>query len=65
MSSTQKGYPLIHMKQPANVSELQRFLDMVNQLDKFSPNIAELSENYLVPKLFGLGVLVKQKPLTS
>ena len=33
------------MKQrPANVSELRRFLGMVNQLGKFSPNIAELSQ---------------------
>ena len=32
------------MKQPANVSELRHFLGMVNQLGKFSPNIAELSQ---------------------
>ena len=32
------------MKQPANVSELRRFLGMVNQLDKFSPNIAGFSQ---------------------
>lgn len=30
------------MKKPLNVSELQRFMGIVNQLGKFSPNIAEL-----------------------
>ena len=30
------------METPKSVSELCRFLGMVNQLDKFSPNIAEL-----------------------
>ena len=32
------------MKTPKSVSELCRFLGMVNQLGKFSPNIAELSK---------------------
>ena len=29
------------MKEPSNVSELRRFMGMVNQLGKFSPNIAK------------------------
>ena len=33
-----------NMKQPSNVSELRRFLGMVNQLGKFSPNIADLTK---------------------
>ena len=33
-----------NMKQPSNVSELCRFLGMVNQLGKFSPNIADLTK---------------------
>ena len=33
-----------NMKQPSNISELRRFLGMVNQLGKFSPNIAELTK---------------------
>ena len=32
------------METPKSVSELHRFLGMVNQLGKFSPNIAELSK---------------------
>ena len=32
------------METPKSVSELRRFLGMVNQLGKFSPNIAELSK---------------------
>ena len=32
------------METPKSVSELCRFLEMVNQLGKFSPNIAELSK---------------------
>ena len=32
------------METPKSVSELHRFLGMVNQLSKFSPNIAELSK---------------------
>ena len=32
------------METPKSISELRRFLGMVNQLGKFSPNIAELSE---------------------
>ena len=34
------------METPKSVSELRRFLGMVNQLGKFSPNIAELSKQF-------------------
>ena len=40
----QKTAAVKNMKQPSNVSELRRFLGMVNQLGKFSPYIAELSQ---------------------
>ena len=40
----QKTIAVKNMKQPSNVSELRRFLGMVNQLGKFSPNIAEFTK---------------------
>ena len=39
----QKTIAVKNMKQPSNNSELHRFLGMVNQLGKFSPNIAEFT----------------------
>ena len=32
------------MQLPMNITELRRFLDMANQLGKFSPRLAELSQ---------------------
>ena len=32
------------MKVPSSVSDLQRFLDVANQLGKFSPRLAEISQ---------------------
>ena len=32
------------MKSPENISELRRFLGMVNQLDKFTPNLATITQ---------------------
>ena len=32
------------LEYPTNVSEIQRFMGMVNQLGKYSPNIAEISQ---------------------
>ena len=32
------------MKVPTNVSELRRFMGMVNQLAKFTPNLSELTQ---------------------
>ena len=32
------------MKTPTNTTELRRFLDMINQMGKFTPGIAELSK---------------------
>ena len=40
----QKTIAAKNMKQPLNVSELCRFLGMVNQLGKFSPNIGEFTK---------------------
>ena len=56
------------MKQPSNVLELHRFLSMVNQLGKLSPNIADLplrellsSKNFWIWGLVKLMLLTKSK----
>ena len=38
-----KHQPLLKMEPPTNISELRRFMRMVNQLGKFSPNLADLT----------------------
>ena len=40
----EKVAAITQMKQPANVSELRRFMGMTNQQGKFSPRIAELTQ---------------------
>lgn len=40
----EKTQAIGEMGQPNNVSNLQRFMGMVNQLGKFSPNIADLTQ---------------------
>ena len=40
----EKVKSVIDMKAPTNVSELCRFMWMVNQLAKFTPNLAELTQ---------------------
>ena len=40
----EKVAAITQMKQPANVPELHRFMGMTNQLGKFSPRIAELTQ---------------------
>ena len=35
---------IVKMKTPSNITELRRLLGMVNQLGKFSPNIAKITE---------------------
>ena len=60
-----------NMKQPSNVSELRRFLGMVNQLGKFSPNIACRTHKAIEKSIecqkqpVGCGDLVKLMPLTK
>ena len=39
-----KTSAIIDMSPPTNVSELRRFMGMVNQLGKFSPNLTDLSQ---------------------
>ena len=39
-----KTSAISEMKPPNNVSELRRFMGMVNQLGKFSPNLADLTQ---------------------
>jgi hypothetical protein len=34
---------IVEMKRPDNISGIRRFLGMVNQLNKFSPKITELT----------------------
>ena len=38
-----KTTAVLQMKPPKNIAELRRFMGMVNQLGKFSPNLAELT----------------------
>ena len=40
----QKTAAILEMERPQNISELRRFMGMANQLGKFSPNLAELSQ---------------------
>ena len=40
----EKTAAIREMKAPSTVSELRRFMGMVNQLGKFSPNLAELTQ---------------------
>lgn len=40
----QKTRAVVAMEKPTNRTELRRFMGMVNQLNKFTPNIAELSQ---------------------
>ena len=35
---------ILKMKRPESITELRRFMGMVNQLGKFSPNLAEISQ---------------------
>ena len=39
-----KTTAVLQMKPPQNIAELRRIMGMVNQLGKFSPNLAELSQ---------------------
>ena len=39
-----KTSAILRMKAPSNVTELRRFLGMVNQLGKFSPHVSELTQ---------------------
>ena len=40
----EKTAAVIEMEAPTNVSELCRFMGMANQLGKFSPNLADLTQ---------------------
>ena len=39
-----KTKTILQMKPPTNITELRRFMGMVNQLGKFSPNVAQISQ---------------------
>ena len=40
----EKSTAIYNMKSPQSVSDLQRFMDLVNQLGKFSSRIAEVRQ---------------------
>lgn len=40
----QKTAAILAMTSPSSVTELRRFMEMVNQMTKFSPNIAQISK---------------------
>ena len=41
-----KAQAIIQMSPPTNTTELRRFLGMANQLGKFTPNLAQLSDTF-------------------
>ena len=43
-SDPKKTAAIQEMPQPSSITELRRFMGMVNQMSKFSPNIAHLSK---------------------
>ena len=43
-ADAEKTSAVANMKTPSTITELRRFVGMVNQLGKFSPNIADLSQ---------------------
>ena len=51
------------MKSPENISELRRFLGMVNQLGKFTPNLATITQLLceLLSKINGWGWTATQE----
>ena len=57
----QKTEAISNMKPPKNVTELRRFLGMVNQLGKISPQLAELTnpENFK-KKPLEMGVITER-----
>jgi len=44
MADPRKTAAISAMKAPSSVTELRRFMGMVNQMSKFSPNIAQISK---------------------
>ena len=63
-----KTAAITQMDPPKSVTELHRFLGMINQLGKFTPNIAELSHplrKLLSAKKHGYGDQHKQMPSLS
>ena len=45
-----KTQAVMDMERPKNIAELRRFMGMANQLGKFSPKLAELSQSSHTPK---------------
>lgn len=56
------------MKEPADVSELRRFLGMANKLAKFTPSMAETTKplcDLLSRRMHGSGETVSNRPSTK
>ena len=54
------------LSSPSNITELRRFLGMANQMGKFSPNLAQVTQplrELLIKTALGNGVVLKKKPL--
>ena len=54
------------MKPPSFITELRRFMGMVNQMSKFSSNIVQISKplcDLLSTRILGHGLLPKKNPL--
>ena len=63
-----KTMAILQMKSPCNITEMRRFMGMANQLGKFSPNLAELSQplkELLSPKHSWLWTPRHQEAFTS
>ena len=56
------------MKQPKNIADVRRYLGMINQLSKFSPDLSPKTKplqyvTYYPQKTSGYGDQVNNKPL--
>ena len=51
------------LSSPSNITELRRFLGMANQMGKFSPNLAQVTQplrELLIKTALGNGVVLKK-----
>ena len=52
----EKVCAITELPPPTNIPELRRVMGMINQLGKFLPNRAEVTQHYSVPRIPGYGV---------
>ncbi len=60
-ADSEKTTAIENMETPKSVTDLQRFMGMVNQLGKFSPNIADLAQPLRVCLMLGHGAQRRTK----